>query len=45
MASCKIYVDFRKLNVVRKKILYPLSFTYEVLNIVVGPEDVFLGYN
>jgi hypothetical protein len=26
----QIYVDFKKLNVVRKKITYPLSFTYEV---------------
>ncbi len=24
---------------------YLLSFTYEVLNIVVGHEDIFLGYH
>jgi nucleosome binding factor SPN SPT16 subunit len=32
----KIYVDFKKLNVVTKKYSYPLPFTNEVLNIVVG---------
>jgi hypothetical protein len=32
----KICIDFRKLNVATKKDLYPLTFTYEMLNIVVG---------
>jgi hypothetical protein len=37
----QICVDFKNLNVVRKNNPYPLSFTYEVLNIVVGHEDYF----
>jgi hypothetical protein len=41
----QIYVDFKNLNFVRKKSPYLLSFTYEVLNIVVGHEDIFLGYH
>ncbi len=32
----KIYVDFRKLNVGRKKNLYLLPFTYKVINTIVG---------
>jgi hypothetical protein len=32
----KIYIDFLKLNTTTKKDPYPLPFTYEVLNIVVG---------
>jgi hypothetical protein len=32
----KIYINFRKLNVVTKKDPYPLSFTYEVLYTIVG---------
>ncbi len=34
----KICIDFRKLNAATKKDPYPLSFTDEVLNIVVGYE-------
>ncbi len=34
----KIYIDFRKLNAPTKKDPYPLPFTYEMLNIVVGYE-------
>jgi hypothetical protein len=46
----KICVDFRKLNVATKKDPYPLPFTNEVINIVVGHEvytflDGFLGYH
>ncbi len=36
----KIYVDFKKLNVATKKDPYPLPFTNEVLNIIVG-HDVY----
>jgi hypothetical protein len=32
----KICIDFRKLNAATKKDPYPLLFTFEVLNIVVG---------
>jgi len=32
----KIYIDFRKLNAATKNDPYPLPFTYEVLNIIVG---------
>jgi hypothetical protein len=44
------YVDFKKLNVVTKKDLYPLSFTNEVNNIVTAHEfyiflDMFLRYH
>jgi hypothetical protein len=34
----RICVDFRKLNAATKKDLYPLPFTNEVINIVVGHE-------
>ncbi len=34
----KIYIDFKKLNATIKKDPYPLPFTNEVLNIVVGYE-------
>jgi hypothetical protein len=34
----RIYIDFRKLNAATKKDPYPLPFTDEVLNIVVGYE-------
>ncbi len=34
----KIYIDFKKLNATIKKDPYPLPFTYEMLNIVVGYE-------
>jgi len=34
----KIYIDFRKLNADTNKDPYPLHFTDEVLNIVVGYE-------
>ncbi len=32
----RIYVDFRKFNIVTKKYLYPLLFMDEVINTVVG---------
>jgi hypothetical protein len=43
-------VDFRKLNATIKKNPYPLPFTNEVLNTIVGHEvytfmDKFLGYH
>jgi len=46
----KIYINFRKLNVATKKDPYPLPFTDEVLNIIVGYEaysflDGYLGYH
>ncbi len=46
----KIYVDFKKKNVVTKKDPYPLSFTNEVLNIVAGHDahsflTGYLGYH
>jgi len=46
----KIYVDFKKLNVVTKKDPYPLPFTNEVLNIVVRHDaysflNGFFGYH
>jgi hypothetical protein len=46
----KICVDFRKLNKVTKKDPYPLSFSNEVLNTIVGYEaysflDGYLGYH
>ncbi len=46
----KIYIDFRKLNIATKKDPYPLPFTDEVLNIVVGYEaysflDGYLGHH
>ncbi len=34
----RIYVDFKKLNVATKNDVFPLPFTNEVLNIVVGCE-------
>ncbi len=34
----RICIDFQKLNVATKKDPYPLPFTYEMLNIVVGYE-------
>jgi len=34
----RIYVNFKKLNVAIKKDLYPLPFTDEVINIVIGHE-------
>jgi nucleosome binding factor SPN SPT16 subunit len=46
----KIYVDFRKLNVVMKKYPYPLPFINEVINIIARHEvytflDGFFGYH
>jgi hypothetical protein len=46
----RIFVDFRKLNAITKKDPYPLPFTHEVINIVVGHEvytflERFLGYH
>ncbi len=32
----KIYVDFKKLNATTKKDPYPLPFTNELINIVIG---------
>jgi hypothetical protein len=45
-----IFIDFKKLNVATKKDPYPLPFTNEVLNIIVGYEaysllDGYLGYH
>jgi hypothetical protein len=37
----KICIDFKKLNVATKKDLYPLPFTNEMLNIVVGYEAYY----
>jgi hypothetical protein len=34
----KIYIDFKKINVATKKDPYPLPFTNEVLNTIVGFE-------
>jgi hypothetical protein len=34
----KIYINFIKLNTARKKDPYPLPFTYEILNTIVGYE-------
>jgi len=34
----KICVDFKKLNATTKKYIYPLPFTYEVINIIVEHE-------
>ncbi len=43
----KIFIDFRKLNAATKKDPYPLPFTNEVLNIVIGYEaySFFDGYS
>jgi hypothetical protein len=46
----KICIDFKKLNTTTKKDPYPLPFTDEVLNIVIGYEaysflDGYLGYH
>ncbi len=46
----KICIDFKKLNVATKKDPYPLPFTDEVLNTIVGYEaysflDGYLGYH
>jgi hypothetical protein len=43
----KICIDFRKLNVATKNDPYPLPFTYEMLNIIVGYEAYSLlnGYS
>ncbi len=46
----KIFVDFRKLNATKKKNPFPLPFTNEVLNTVVGCEvysflDGYFGYH
>ncbi len=43
----KICIDFRILNAATKKDLYPLPFTYEVLNIVARYEAYFFldGYS
>jgi hypothetical protein len=46
----KIYIDFKKLNTTIKKDVYPLPFTVEVLNIIIGYEvysflDGYLGYH
>jgi hypothetical protein len=46
----KIYVNFRKLNVIMKKDPFPLPFTNEVLNIVTRCEtysflDGYFGYH
>jgi hypothetical protein len=45
----KICVDFKKVNAVTKKDPFPLPFTHEVLNTVVGCEtysflDGYFGY-
>jgi hypothetical protein len=40
----RIYIDFKKLNAATKKDPYPLPFTYEVLNTIIGYEAYsFLG--
>jgi len=46
----KIYVDFKKLNVIMKKDPFPLPFTNEVLNIATRCEaysflDGYFGYH
>jgi hypothetical protein len=46
----RICVDFRKLNATTKNDLYPLPFTYEVINTIVGHKvytflERFLGYH
>jgi hypothetical protein len=46
----RICIDFKKLNATTKKDPYPLPFTDEVLNIVIGNEaysflDGYLGYH
>jgi hypothetical protein len=46
----RIYVDFKKLNAITKNDPYPLLFTNEVLNTVVGYEgysflDGYSGYH
>ncbi len=46
----RIYINFRKLNVATKKDPYPLPFTDELLNTIVGYEaysflDGYLGYH
>jgi len=46
----RIYIDFKKLNITTKKDPYPLPFTDEVLNIIIGYEaysflDGYLGYH
>ncbi len=46
----RIYINFRKLNVATKKDPYPLPFTDEMLNTIVGYEaysflDGYLGYH
>jgi hypothetical protein len=45
-----IYVDLKKLNAATKKDLFPLPFTYEVFNTMVGCEaysfmDGYFGYH
>ncbi len=41
----RIYIDFKKLNAATKKDPYPLPFTYEVLNTIIGYEAYsFLGW-
>jgi hypothetical protein len=40
----KIYIDFKKVNATTKKDPYPLPFTYEMLNTIIGYEAYsFLG--
>jgi hypothetical protein len=46
----RIYVNFRRMNATTKKDPYPSPFTYEVLNIVAGPDaysflDGYFGYH
>jgi hypothetical protein len=41
----RIYVDFRKFNVATKKDPYPLPFTDEVINTIVGYEVYTLLQN
>jgi hypothetical protein len=46
----KVYIDFRKFNATTKTDPYPLPFTNEVLNIVIGYKayiflDGYLGYH
>jgi len=49
-AKLIIYVDLRKLNVATKKDPFPLPFTYEVFNTMVGCEaysfmDGYFGHH
>jgi len=40
----RIYIDFKKVNATTKKDPYPLPFTYEMLNTIIGYEAYsFLG--